>query len=118
MNSDYKAASERTDEAERGLIAPFKRTQPKTETVTIAIGDGDNHVCFHALDTDAPKDYDGFGTFSVCEYDKVRTVLVRSEHLQWQTMRYQSGNHYAKPTIHRMRDIEEALWIRIRGGDK
>lgn len=50
--------------------------------------------------TDAPKNYDGFGTFTIAEYGwpvegytrkDARLVAIRAEHLHWQTGRYSSG---------------------------
>ncbi len=75
---------------------------------------------FHALDTTAPADYDGFGTFAVHAYDNgadgiIRTVLVREEHLAWQTARYSSGLKSATPTLHDESAIREAIWNRITG---
>ena len=54
---------------------------------------------FVAAITDAPEAYDGFGTFTLetindeaDESSKIfRLVLIRTEHLQWQTGRYSSG---------------------------
>jgi hypothetical protein len=43
--------------------------------------------------TDAPADYDGFGTITLEEVDGMRKVLIINEHLNWQRMRYWSGLH-------------------------
>lgn len=49
--------------------------------------------------TDAPEVYDGFGTMTISKNQgKTRQGLVRcvetpSEHLDWQRMRYGSGNY-------------------------
>ena len=60
--------------------------------IKIAIGNDTKQ--FHIMTTDAPKEYDGFGTFCVGEFKSERTVLIRVEHFAWQQKRYQSGNHY------------------------
>lgn len=87
------------------------------KTITIAIGPSEapEPTTWHIVDTNAPKDYDGFGTFEVHEYDGTRTVLIRDEHYTWQTMRYQSGMKFAKPSDHDDAAIAEAIWNRIRG---
>ena len=47
--------------------------------------------------TDAPPEYDGFGTATTAEAvgtingKVLRRVSVRDEHLEWQVSRYQSG---------------------------
>lgn len=53
--------------------------------------------------TDAPKNYDGFGTITLVAFDypldtsdlrtkhNARVVLIREEHLQWHAGRYGSG---------------------------
>ena len=56
--------------------------------ITIAI-DGDK-VEYVVRETTATKRADGFGTISVLESGAKRLVLVRPEHLEWQTGRYQS----------------------------
>ena len=68
------------------------------------------------MDTSAPEDYDGFGTFTICEFDGTRTVLIRDEHLLWQTARYFSGLKSATPTMHDISAIEDELCKRLRGG--
>jgi hypothetical protein len=83
------------------------------------------YVCYYAVQTSAPIDYDGFGTIelSCWEHDGVqgnnkrtRVVLVRGEHLNWQTARYSSGNHYSGiPDYCDMDDVEQELWKRLAG---
>jgi hypothetical protein len=72
---------------------------------------------FVAMDTIAHADYDGFGTFTVHEYNDgertIRTVLIREEHQQWQLARYSSGLKTATPTVHDESAIREALWNRL-----
>lgn len=84
-----------------------------SKTITITIGD--NEVTWHVMETDAPSDYDGFGTFTIADYGDSRTVLIRSEHQIWQTMRYSSGNHWSKPTEHDMDNVADLLWKRLQG---
>ena len=43
--------------------------------------------------TTAPEAYDGFGTFTVHEYDGHRLVAIQEPHVAWQTGRYASGLH-------------------------
>jgi hypothetical protein len=70
-------------------------TYPLPITVSVA---GES-VDFHVRKTRAPKDYDGFGTWTIYEYDggeqhrleSFRLVLIRSEHMSWQVGRYNSG---------------------------
>lgn len=86
----------------------------RTQTIKIQIGQFDG--LYHAMDTKAPSDYDGFGTFTICEIDGTRTVLIRDEHFLWQTQRYSSGlNCFAVPTMHDIIAIEDALCDRLRG---
>jgi hypothetical protein len=77
-------------------------------------------VTFYALDTDAPRDYDGFGTIEVADYSYEkhvnRTVLVRDEYYDWQTMRYASGMHVFAATEHDVKHIEAELWKRVQNG--
>jgi hypothetical protein len=81
---------------------------------------------YFCIDTNAPVDYDGFGTFEVSSYtsngwqynrgeteELIRTVVVREEHATWQTQRYHSGNHMAFPTIHEVQDIASMLWKKL-----
>lgn len=60
-----------------------------------------------AVVTDAPKDYDGFGTFTLREFEypidiggqktrnHARLALVDKNQLEWQRNRYFSGMHSA-----------------------
>jgi hypothetical protein len=95
------------------------------QTIKVQIG-GDESVTYHAIDTAAPADYDGFGTFEVIRYNDgtelrdgtprmVRVVLVRAEHLNWQTARYSSGMFAATPTVHDVEHIATELWKRLQG---
>lgn len=74
---------------------------------------------WHVRQTDAPAEYDGFGTFAVAQYDDdnrtQRIVLIRDEHYNWQSARYGSGLHSCKETQHDMADVAEILWRRLRG---
>jgi hypothetical protein len=102
------------------------------KTITIAIN-GDT-VTYVLAATTAPKEYDGFGTFTLTTIDAdvngraardgkaLRVVLIRQEHLQWQTMRYHSGNEgwatvadrfdYFDPEYF---DVAPLLWTRLQG---
>ncbi len=81
--------------------------------IKIAIGNDTKQ--FHIMTTDAPKEYDGFGTFCVGEFKSERTVLIRVEHFAWQQKRYQSGNHYMRTSDLGNESIEEFLWSRVEG---
>jgi hypothetical protein len=89
-------------------------TQQKTITIAIGVNAVPEPTVWHIVDTKAPKNYDGFGTFTINEYYGTRTVLIRAEHFQWQTARYSSGIHGWEPTLHDEGDIAEAIWHRIR----
>lgn len=83
------------------------------KTITIAIGK--DKTLWHIADTTAPVDYDGFGTFTVREYNGTRTVLIRDEHFAWQTMRYSSGLKTCPESVFDEGDVAEYLWQRLRG---
>jgi hypothetical protein len=72
---------------------------------------------WHIVETDAPADYDGFGTFTISELGgDTRIVLVRDEHYQWQTARYQSGLHRFEELSDDWNNaVEVAIWKRIAG---
>jgi hypothetical protein len=81
-------------------------------------------VTYHVKRTTAPKDYDGFGTITVYEYDagpeykrdSFRIVLIRDEHLNWQTARYASGLHTPSEPEESFvdeRHVTDILWKRL-----
>ena len=78
-------------------------------------GDFERVTSWEICETDAPVDYDGFGTFTVHEYDGIRTVLIRCEHWDWQTVRYASGNKFHRPSSFDVDDVAKVLWDRILG---
>lgn len=47
--------------------------------------------------TDAPAEYDGFGTFAVMQSGKTRYVLIQEHHENWQVMRNGSGGYLTEP---------------------
>lgn len=86
------------------------------DTITVQIGSGEA-VTYRAVDTTAPKVYDGFGTIEIMDaYDDARTVLIREEHYTWQTQRYASGMKAFNETIFDEEQIVEELWKRITKG--
>ena len=96
------------------------------KTIAIHIGSdtinaNTNATLWHPVETDAPIDYDGFGTFEVAKYEQgqrqpvQRTVLIRSEHYTWQRTRYESGLHQCKESLHDEAAIADFLWLRLRG---
>jgi hypothetical protein len=91
-------------------------------TVRVAIGE--NAITYEAVETTAPADYDGFGTFCVMSYDgkddngkerTYRTVLIDKRHFTWQTMRYQSGVHTTRISTLPESAFADYLWNRIWG---
>jgi hypothetical protein len=76
---------------------------------------GNTASSWEVWETDAPIDYDGFGTFQIASYLAVRTVLIRSEHKEWQTGRYASGFHKTEPSSLAENDVCMFLWNRLLG---
>jgi hypothetical protein len=62
-----------------------------TTTQTFDVQLGTFTASYRLYETNAPVDYDGFGTITVADGGTLRFVLVRTEHEEWQTMRYRSG---------------------------
>lgn len=97
---------------------------PTMVTVTI----NNETVIYHLRRTSAPKDYDGFGTFTLYEYDagkqnkadSFRVVAIRAEIVNWQTTRYSSGCFASPWPDEWMRDeLIRAFWKRLQGkGDE
>jgi len=72
-------------------------------------------ITYHLRQTRAPRDYDGFGTLTVSVFDDMRWVLIKEEHLQWQSVRYSSGMFAAIEPDEHMRDqIIQELWKRFQ----
>jgi hypothetical protein len=83
------------------------------ECIEIKIGDGESSS-WQIVKTNAPKDYDGFGTFTVIELsDNERLVLIREEHFVWQTMRYASGNNVWEAQSYLKDAVIDELWKRF-----
>lgn len=96
----------------------------KKITVTI----GKTSVTYVLAATTAPSVYDTFGTLTLeAKFDEsdgkpVRLILIREEHLAYQTMRYSSGLYgyateagrfdYFDPEFI---DVERLLWARVDG---
>jgi hypothetical protein len=89
--------------------------------ITVKIGD--TEVQYHVVLTTAPKNYDGFGSFTLDESigearNYKRFVLVNDRHLTWQVGRYASGMYRAdvqeEKAINAMRrHIETQLWRKL-----
>ena len=65
------------------------------------------------MQTSAPTDYDGFGTFTIQNGmpENSRLIGIRKEHYAWQVARNNSGNHATwEPEGIEQRDIEEVLF--------
>lgn len=83
------------------------------QTIQISIN-GDS-VTYHARQTTAPRAYDGFGTIELKDLGTERIVLIRDEHLNWQTMRYSSGLHTPTEVEAPVEYIIDELWQRLNG---
>ena len=84
--------------------------------------------------TTAPKNYDGFGTFTVYDYGSTidfdgfetkhpaRLVAVLPEHLGWHECRYSSGLYLCSTQLKSLRlrqqDIELILFKRLTANDQ
>lgn len=97
-----------------------EETYPLPIDVTVA---GET-VSWHVRITHAPKEYDGFGTWTIYEYnagpdnpkDSFRIVMIRVEHLGWQVGRYNSGFHTAeRPEEWQYSEVIELLRKRMCG---
>jgi hypothetical protein len=79
---------------------------------------GPDRVNYIVKITKAPKDYDGFGTFTLQGGmpDGERIVCIREEHLNWQLARYGSGMFPAEDVGLDYRLIESAIWARLWRG--
>lgn len=89
------------------------------DRLTVAIGCRPV-VHYDVVKTNAPRDYDGFGTVTVFESgshkdrDLVRIVLIRVEHAKWQTARYASGLHtFEDNDLVSIDDVIDELWKRL-----
>ncbi len=85
--------------------------------ITIKIGNIEKNYIVYK--TNAPINYDGFGTFSILNYWEDRYVLIQSVHEIWQTMRYASGTYlYEKVTDeNQINEFIVMLWKRIRNNE-
>lgn len=81
---------------------------------TINIKIGNIETAWEIWETNAPRDYDGFGTFTIYEFNGERTVLIRCEHWNWQTARYQSGNHWHRASAFDEELVAKHLWNQMR----
>lgn len=87
-----------------------------------------------AVVTDAPRAYDGFGTFTIKDFGSnvdiegqitrgdARMVLVDREHLEWQRGRYYSDMHSAiidrVENVFTQRDITNAVYDLLTGSNR
>ena len=87
--------------------------------IPITIGSAENsNAVYYLVETNAPPDYDWFGTFTYQgSGDGDRFVMIREERLESQLMRYRSGLHKINPV--RLdwvgNAIYEDLWNRLMG---
>jgi hypothetical protein len=72
------------------------------ESTKLKISIGDWSQEYQLWETRAPQGYDGFGTLQIysCNEDNGvrRYVLIGSQHVEWQTMRYRSGLFGCQPS--------------------
>lgn len=65
--------------------------------------------------TQAPEEYDGFGTLEIAKSGEMRYVVIKQQHEDWQIKRYASGRFGAQkieePTLVKM--VEDKLLNRI-----
>jgi hypothetical protein len=88
-------------------------------TITVKIGSAE--VTYALKLTRAPRDYDGFGTFTLQTGwpDDQRLCCVREEHLMWQTARNASGGFaMVDPEGLTEQLVADALWARLWRGDE
>jgi hypothetical protein len=87
--------------------------------IPIVVSINEHTVRYRAYVTDAPGDYDGFGTLAVIENEEFRIVLIREENLDWQWGRYSSGLHIIEKIADSFAshftatDISKELWERL-----
>ena len=70
---------------------------------------------FSPFITDAPVNYDGFGTFTLRTIGKKRLVLIEDIHQTWQINRYFSGRHTAESVNYpnMVNDLSEKLYKKL-----
>lgn len=88
------------------------------EVFTITLGNSGSNFRFYK--TNAPKVYDGFGTFAIEKWghaNGTRFVLIDVEHETWQLQRYASGTYGAEKvsTSQFSADVKNVLWKKILG---
>lgn len=66
-------------------------------TITVTTTGATSTVTYAAYETDAPIEFDGFGTRTVYKLATKRVVLIDKQHLEWQLNRYGSGLYPFKP---------------------
>lgn len=86
----------------------------------LSISIGGDTVVYNVRQTRAPRDYDGFGTIQLATFAgeneryPERIVLIRDEHLGWQTARYSSGLFACtEPDFLNIDAIRTEIWQRI-----
>ena len=96
----------------------------ETYPLPIEVSVAGESVKWHVRITQAPKEYDGFGSHTIYEYnagtenkaDSFRIVLIRDEHLGWQVARYNSGFHKVdRPEEWQYGEVIELLRKRMYG---
>ena len=84
-------------------------------TTKITIGDFERTYC--AMQTEAPANYDGFGTIQIYSGPRdgktVRYVLVDVDHKTWQEGRYGSGLYFYEDVSGIDDHIRETLYKKL-----
>lgn len=86
------------------------------KTLDIPVSINGKEVVFSAVMTDASKVYDGFGAFTLIDYEQpldhmkysTRLVLIPRDHLDWAIARYSSGLYAA---YHTAEDLESLYGV-------
>jgi hypothetical protein len=97
------------------------KPREKKTNMMIQVKIGDTSVNYVIKLTRAPREYDGFGTFTVQigMPDHFRLIAIREEHSQWQMSRNSSGNFATtEPEDIDQQNVENALWKRLWRGDE
>lgn len=88
--------------------------EPPVGMVTLVLNGELSRWCVGV--TSAPVNYDGFGTFTLCNHSEGRLVAVEEGSLQWQRTRYGSGLFGYRPaTTEETATANEVIMRRITG---
>ena len=68
-------------------------TKIETDTKPLRLKIGTIERVYILRKTNAPAEYDGFGTLTIYKSAENRYVLIEDKNFQWQESRYYSGNY-------------------------